>query len=75
MGHTANARRQPVGWTDDTPQRITEWGEAWEITCTECGDDLGPYEGQGPSIQALRGPYQDVEEAKRAVTRHNRDDT
>ena len=72
MRHTPSVRVQPIDWTDDEPPRTTAWQDGlWEVTCGECGDDRGPFERQSEVIRALRGPYLDVEEAKRVASLHS----
>jgi hypothetical protein len=47
-----------------------EWVIRFEVVCPDCGDDGGPFDEQPDAVQAVRGPYQDTAEARRAMRRH-----
>jgi hypothetical protein len=48
-----------------------EWVIPFEVICPDCGDSGGPYDDQPPEVQAVRGPYQDAQAAKRAADLHS----
>ncbi len=70
MHHTAAARPRPLVWSDEEPPSVVTYGPGWEVTCTACGDDLGPVERQPAHVQKLRGPFATMEEAVAAVLDH-----
>ncbi|HVB05162.1 MAG TPA: hypothetical protein VNF07_02805 [Acidimicrobiales bacterium] len=42
----------------------------FEVLCSTCGDDDGPYDEASPEVQALRGPYRSIELVREAVVVH-----
>jgi hypothetical protein len=68
--HAPAVRPRPLRWSEDEPPTVVAYGPGWEVTCTTCGDDLGPVERQTPHVQKLRGPFTTVEEAAAAVLDH-----
>jgi hypothetical protein len=72
VAHTASVRPQPanVARDDAGEVRISGVTGLWEVICTDCGDDGGPFEEQPEHVQRIRGPYSDPTTAFSAATEH-----
>lgn len=71
--HRLICRTQPARlWRNNAGEWLRS-GQAtglWEVICTDCGDDAGPYAEQPEQIQRIRGPYPNKDEAERAMAAH-----
>lgn len=71
--HQAMCRTQPARiWRDAAGvwRRSGQTTGLWEVICTDCGDDGGPYADQAEQLQRIRGPYASQAEAESAMAAH-----
>jgi hypothetical protein len=71
--HSAICRTQPARiWRDNAGEwrRSGQVTGLWEVICSDCGDDAGPYTEQTEHVQRIRGPYPNKDEAERALVAH-----
>jgi hypothetical protein len=62
--------RRQVGDTLERDPETDEWMLRFEVICPDCGDDGGAFAAQPAAVQAVRGPYPSIGEARAAAAAH-----